>query len=349
MTNQPKNCAIIGVGAAKPGGKGGGHQIGYLHATAYGLCPRARLVAAADINAENLRAFQENFSGTRGFSNHREMLQEIRPEIVSICTYVGLHRRMIEDCVDAGVKGIFCEKPFVASPADLRAVGELVERSGVKICVAHFRRYYPSFQRMKELYAGGAIGQPLMCIAGIEGWDLSEWGSHWLDMFRFFHEPHEVRWVFCQARVRQGRGYGHAMEDHASAYFGFDDGGKAMLDGGTGMNGPWTMCLLGTEGVIRLQEEHLVVMESTEGRRTQDFKDHPEMDMHRAWQQATQDLCAWLDGGPVPIIGLPRVFKTAELNLACYLSAIKGDRIDLPLVDFEVAEWPVELLARRRA
>ena len=28
---------------------------------------------------------------------------------------------------------------------------------------------------------------------------------------------------------------------------------------------------------------------------------------------------------------LPNILKSAELNLACYLSAIRGDRIDLPL------------------
>ncbi len=38
-----------------------------------------------------------------------------------------------------------------------------------------------------------------------------------------------------------------------------------------------------------------------------------------------------------------------EVNLAAYLSAVRGDRIDLPLDAEAMAldEWPVEILARR--
>jgi hypothetical protein len=35
------------------------------------------------------------------------------------------------------------------------------------------------------------------------------------------------------------------------------------------------------------------------------------------------------------------------LNLAAYLSAVAGDRIDLPLDEFGLDEWPLEVLARR--
>jgi hypothetical protein len=55
---------------------------------------------------------------------------------------------------------------------------------------------------------------------------------------------------------------------------------------------------------------------------------------------------AWLDGGPEPMLGLSNMLKTSELNLAAYLSALRGDRIDLPLVD-GLAEWPVDAMAKR--
>ncbi len=57
----------------------------------------------------------------------------------------------------------------------------------------------------------------------------------------------------------------------------------------------------------------------------------------------------WIEGGPEPLLGWSNMRRSAELNLAAYLSAVKGDRIDLPLAkdDLTLAEWPVELLARR--
>jgi predicted dehydrogenase len=344
--------AIIGVGAAKGSGgvKGGGHQIGYLHAQTYQSTPRTRLIAAADINPRNLDAFQREFDVSLGFEDAVSMLREVRPDIVSICTYVGLHRSMIEQCAQVGVKGIFCEKPFLATPRELIEVERIARETGVRIVVGHFRRYLPVFQRARQLYAGGAVGEPMLCVAGIEGWDLSEWGSHWLDMFRHFHEDRPINWVLSQARVRDARGYGHAMEDHAVAYFEFDGGGKGLLDGGHSINGPWSISLIGTEGAIRIQgQEHLHV-DTASGRKTENLEQEDQV--ITAWRRIVDELANWIEGGPEPLVGLPNILKSAELNLACYLSAIRGDRIDLPLAGqdtSDITEWPVEILARRAA
>lgn len=342
-------AAVIGVGAAERNdAKGGGHQIGYRHAETYARSPHTKLIAAADIRAENLEVFARKFEVAHRFADHRQMLKQVRPQIVSICTYVTLHRQMIEDCARAGVRGIFCEKPFLATPAEIESVEKIAAHTGVKIIVAHFRRYLPAFIRLRELYAGGAVGQPMLCSAGLAGWDLSEWGSHWLDMFRHVHDDRAVEWVFGQARVRDLRGYGHAMEDHAAAYFQFAGGGKAMLDGGCAMNGPWTMTLAGTEGCLRLRDENTVVIDEPRGRKIEDFS-HAN-DPAAAWNHSVAELIRWIEGGPPPLIGLPNALRSAELNLACYVSAIRGDRVDLPLraADLhDIDRWPVELLAQR--
>ena len=326
-------AAIIGAGKAKDEGfqKGGGHRIGYTHGETYTRNAQVKLVAVADINQENLEAYQATFDLAQGFRDYREMLANVQPDIVSICTYVGLHRQMIVDACNAGVKGIICEKPFLAAPTDLQQVAAAAAASGAKIVVPHIRRYFPAFAHAKELYAGGAVGQPLLCMAGIAGWDLSEWGSHWLDMFRFFHDDHPVQWVFGQARVRTLRGYGHAMEDQAVAYFEFAGGGKGLLDGGQAMNGEWTMSLVGTEGVIRVRGENELVIDDGHGRRQVSFVDHPGSSYPAIWDCLLADLVAWLDGGPEPMLGLTNMLKTSELNLAAYLSALRGDRVDLPL------------------
>ncbi len=343
-------AAVIGAGKAKDEGffKGGGHRIGYTHGETYAHNPRTRLVAVADIQPDNLLAYQQEFDLEQGFADYQEMLAAVQPDIVSICTYVGLHRQMLVDACRAGVKGIICEKPFLAAPADLTAVAEAAAASGTKIVIPHMRRYLPAFERAKELYTSGAVGQPVLCFAGIPGWDLSEWGSHWLDMFRFFHNDQPVLWVLSQARVREQRGYGHAMEDHAVAYFAFADGGKAMLDGGEAMNGEWTMSLVGTTGTIRVRREDELMIEDATGQHTESFTDHPISSFSAIWDCLLADLVAWMDGGPEPMLGLTNMLKTSELNLAAYLSALRGDRVDLPLQD-KLEEWPVEALARRYA
>jgi hypothetical protein len=205
------------------GPKGGGHAIGYAHAEALRSNPRTTLALGADINAENLAFFRQKFAVPAGFADYREMLRVAQPEIVSICTYVGLHRQMVEDCARAGVKGIYLEKPIVSSPADLVAVDKVVQETGVKIVVAHIRRYLPAFMRLRELYSNGTVGEPL-------------------------------------------------------------------LDGGRTMAGPWAMTLVGTAGTLRLQHEHLAVVENANGRSVEDYAQARANGHSRIWSHIVTEL-----------------------------------------------------------
>jgi len=345
-------AAIIGVGVPVGGGvKGGGHQIGYSHARAYQRHPQVELVSGADINAANLKAFQDVFAPVAGYADYREMLKAESPEIVSICTYVGLHREMIETCARAGVKGIFCEKPFVASPADLAAVRAVAEETGVRIIVAHIRRMMPGYQAIRAIIDSGEIGQLRLMSAGIQDWDLSEWGSHWLDMFRYWNGDKPAQWVLGQARIGETRGYGHAMEEHAVAWFGFENGVRGVVDGGAGMvpdNSMWPS-VEGTEGLIHMAGEDEFKVISGRGMRVEKFDQlTPEEAHHASWADAVQSLITWVDGGAESPLGLTNMAHTSELNLAAYLSIVEQDRMDLPLTDSTYAEWPLEELVRRK-
>lgn len=340
-------AAVIGVGRAGSGGaKGGGHQIGYTHAAMYRRAGRVDLAAAADISEENLAAFQEKFAARRAFSDYRQMLEQVRPAVVSICTYVGLHREMIEACASAGVKAVICEKPFVASPADLTAVRALAERSGLRIALCHIRRYLPAMQRAVELFHGGAVGRPTLCFASLDGWDLSEMGSHWFDLFRFFNGDAAPLWVMGQARVTNQRGFGHAMEDHAVAVFEFANGCRGVLEAGRPHPGGFNILLAGSDGTIRILEENTLSVDSCDGRRVESFADHPGSGWEAMWDHLLQDVLSWLDTGREPMTGLGNISLSVELNLGAYISAVRGDRVDLPLQD-NTSEWPVEILARR--
>jgi len=345
-------AAIIGIGRAQPSNiKGGGDAIGYTHAAMFQRQPRTALIAAADIDADNLQAFQLQFDLSHGFRDYHTMLRDMHPDVVSICTYVGLHHSMIKAAAYAGAKGIICEKPFLVSPAELAAVRQIAAETGVKVVVAHTRRYLPVFERARELYNAGAVSEPILCFSGLQGWDLSEMGSHWIDLFRFFHADRPIRWVVGQARVRDTRGYGHAMEDHAVAYFEFDGGGRAMLDGGQAFNGQPDKILVGTHGIIRLDDQtHTLTFETAGHSREESFADHPRSSWEATWDGLLDDVLAWLDGARESRCGLTSGSLTCEVSLAAYLSALSGDRLDLPLDGNDPAwpdEWPVEVLARR--
>jgi predicted dehydrogenase len=308
-----------------------------------------KLIAAADPNPTNLDAFCQTFNVPQGFASAAAMFRKLKPDIVTIGTYLGLHRELIEQAARAGVKGIVCEKPFLASIPECRAVEKIARKTGVKIVVAHIRRYRPAFIRARKLFNDGTIGKPILCVSGIEGWDLSEWGSHWLDMFRFLNKDRPVKWVMGQARVRGFRGYGHAMEEHAVAYFEFDNGVRGLLDGGRGIAHTGAMTLVGSEGTIRIEEETKLVVHNRNGARTEVYPQaRKATTWNGLWSDMLSDLIKWMRGGREPSLGLTNMLKSSELNLAAYISACRGDRIDLPLSD-KVDEWPLEELARRCA
>lgn len=350
MANQPNlRAAIVGVGQAQ--GKGspttGAFRIGYVHAEMYGRTPGFTLVAGADINADNLRAFQDQFKVEHGYPSLEEMLKVETPDVVSICTYVGLHLAMIRTCAEAGVKGIICEKPFVLSPVQLREVRDIVAKTGIKIIVPHFRRYLKAFARANEIYGSGEIGARVVVNAAIgDGWDLSEWGSHWLDMFRFFHSDDMPEWVLGQARVTGRRGFGHAMEDHAVVCMEFPGGGRAVLETGVHyLNDGVTMSLTGSRGAIVVLGEDKLRVYSETGVREENYEGP---DFVEAWCAMAADFCDWVNGGPAPSLAFDHVADTSELNLGTYLSMVDGDRVEFPL-RHAIDEWPVEALARRSA
>lgn len=350
VSDKTFKSAIVGVGAAggKPGSPtGGGFGIGHVHGRVYNRSDNFELVAAADVNAENLAYFQLQFGDVQGYPSLEAMLSEVKPDVVSLCTYVGLHLPMMETCIKAGVRAILCEKPFVKSPKELATLRKLVEESAVEIMVPHFRRYLPAFQRAREIYSSGQIGKRMMVTAAIgDNWDLSEWGSHWLDMFRFFHDDAMPTSVFGQARVRDRRGFGHAMEDHAVAYFTFPDGGRASLETGPEwLQGGANMVLTGTEGAIHISKEADLRIYSENGLTEERYSDNH--DWIGAWVTMADTLALWLAEGSKPDLGFAHVSGTAEVNLGSYMSMVKGDRIDFPM-PLDWSEWPVEELAERQ-
>jgi predicted dehydrogenase len=188
----------------------------------------------------------------------------------------------------------------------------------------------------------------LLFSAGIPHWDLAEWGSHWLDMFRFFNDDIPIRWVMGQARVRGLRGYGHAMEDHAIAYWEFENGCKGFVDGGEALTQPFSMILTGSEGEIRLTGEKSFVINNASGR-TEETPATGKDAWSDLWRETLDSLLLWMAGGAEPMLGARNVIQSCEIYLAAYLSAAIGDRVDLPLSGSTVAEWPLEIIARRHA
>ena len=89
------------------------------------------------------------------YGDYREMLERERLDFVAVCPrWLGARTEMVIAAAEAGVRGIFCEKPFAGTLAEADAMLEACERSGTRVAVAH-RRANPYEQRAKAMVGGG--------------------------------------------------------------------------------------------------------------------------------------------------------------------------------------------------
>ena len=344
---QTKNTTVGIIGCGKGGEGVGGHSIGYRHAQVYTELGYD-IVAACDLNKENLDRFAKEYNVDYSALNLSELLDSVQPDIVSICTYVGSHLTIFKQCVEAGVKALFVEKPLCLTMNDGLTMLDLAKRHDVKVAVNHYRRYLPRFIEAKRLIDDGVIGQPVFYFAGINDWDLMEWGTHWLDMFRFLSGDREISWVLGQAEVGEKVGYGHTMEDHALCYCQFSDGSKALLDGGRGFNGDAAIRIVGTEGVMSIPDFEPATYLNADG--VTEFAagtniHHDPKD--KAWQDLLSEFADWQDGQDAPQCSLENAIKSSELYLAAYESAVRRGNI-MPPMDASYDEFALDLLKNQK-
>lgn len=244
--------AFIGTGKLRPQKGPMGYAMAYAHADAYKLLDDVEIVAAADIVPENAQAFADKYHVPHTFTDYHEMLAQIKPDLVSICTWPHLHREMVEACAAAGVPAIHCEKPVAYSFGDAKALVAACEQSGTKLTFNHQRRYGKPFANARLMLDEGLIGEAQKIEIGVG--DLFDYGSHNFDMANWFNDEHDTVWVLC------GLDYSHEKlifgthnENHAIAIWQYENGVFGMA--ATGDTSGAVGChhrIIGSDGMIEI-------------------------------------------------------------------------------------------------
>jgi predicted dehydrogenase len=155
------------------------------HAGAYRACPRTELVAFVDVDGTSLHRAQSIFPGVASFATVEEMLDRVRPDVVSVATPPAQHRAAVEACAKRGVPAVVCEKPLAASVVDARAMVAACAASGTRLLVNHTRRFDPLLRRLRDDIAAGALGEITQATAYYTA-GLFNSGTHMVDLLRFF-------------------------------------------------------------------------------------------------------------------------------------------------------------------
>ena len=324
--------------------------------------PQTKIVAVADADPKGLAVAAQKLGGVKAFADYRAMLAEAKPDIVAICPrHIHEHRDMIVASVEAGVKGIYIEKPFVRTLVEADEIVKLCVAKGVRLAIAHRTRYHPVLASVKRLVDAGEIGElKEVRVRGKQdqrggGLDLWVLGGHGFNLATLFTGPA----ISCEATILvEGRpatkadiilgdeGVGPIVGDEIHARYETKSGIPLYFDSKKGSwtkGTPFGARLIGTKGSISLQvdEEPLAILER-DGKKTPITsagigQPEPILDIklvNGGHHGAIRDLLAAIAERREPLCGPEAGRETIELTMGVFASfAAGGKKVTLPLAD----------------
>ena len=112
------------------------------------------------------------------YTDYRSMIQEVKPDLVSIATESGIHAEIALFCIDHGVH-VIIEKPMAMSISDANEIIRHSEEKHVKVSACHQNRFNIAVQEMRHdvldvylmdpsMYAGTGIRDIMIRLPGAE-------------------------------------------------------------------------------------------------------------------------------------------------------------------------------------
>lgn len=137
--------AVIGTG-----------NMGRNHVRNYFMLPESELVAIADVNPE-AKSLAEDYKA-KFFTDYKEMLEEVRPDAVSVVVPTPFH---LEVATEVMSRGIHCmlEKPIASSVEEADKLIACAKKNNVTFTVGHIERFNPVIKKLKQMVDDDAIGE----------------------------------------------------------------------------------------------------------------------------------------------------------------------------------------------
>ncbi|MDB6138553.1 MAG: 3-chlorobenzoate-3,4-dioxygenase dihydrogenase related protein [Verrucomicrobiaceae bacterium] len=325
-----------------------GHGIDIMWATV----PGTEIIAVADADENGLAAELKKLKVAKGDADYRQMLSEVKADIVAIGPrHIDQHRDMCLAAIAAGARGIYMEKPFCRSLAEADEIIAAAEKTGTKIAIAHRNRYQPVVPVIDGLIKDGTIGQVLELRArGKEdkrGGSLDLWvlGSHVFNLAAHFAgNPMACTATLLQDRkpvtkadVKDGdEGIGPLAGNEVHARFETESGIPVFFDSvhdaGTKEAG-FGLQIIGTKGVIDLRMDADPVAQALLGTSLGPIK------TAREW---TPISTAGI-GKPEPVASLGKQVMTHTLGGLDLIAAMKDNR--QPLCSAYDARTAIEMIS----
>jgi predicted dehydrogenase len=131
--------------------------IAQTHMAALRRMPDVEVVAGVDILPGRLSTFEEKWGVTKLYKDWKQMLREVKPDGVSVCTPNGVHAGPAIDAANAGCH-VFSEKPMAMNPAECNAMIDAAKKARKKLVIGFQYRYHPNTQFLTRARDNGEFG-----------------------------------------------------------------------------------------------------------------------------------------------------------------------------------------------
>lgn len=333
--------AIIGLGrmGAEPSvrleDKIGPGWLPVSHAEAIRSVDGLELVALCDNDEEKLSRFSQLYKVYQLYTNYRSMLDEVRPDILSIATRTDIRCDIIHNAIEFGVKGIYAEKPISRSVNECRRAMDIVKARKIKLVYGATRRAMEIYRLAKKICCSGELGE-LQHISTEFGRAPLLWSlPHAADLIIFF--TNSFTWIQAQGNClfdwEDFNAQKQLLDSDPKVNFGyylFDNGISASMIPGEGTN----IRLHCTKGVITVNGDGHHIEINKQGKFPAYFHDY-DIITANAEKSGTQNLFSELAEAvradlPVTSIQPEEIVAGQELLFATVQSALAKGIIVTP-------------------
>ncbi len=158
--------------------------------------PELETPGGCSINADDRHMFAAWLPGASVFADLADMLAALAPDIVGICSPTALHFEHAMQCLEAGVKGLWLEKPPTDTLQHLDDLIAAATAAKATVLVNYTRRYLPAYERLREVFRQERHG-PCRLIRIVYSPGLARNGVHLLDQLFYLTQAdgYDLEWV----------------------------------------------------------------------------------------------------------------------------------------------------------
>ena len=157
--------AIVGCGG-----------ISETHLAAIKQIPQIEVVAGCDIKPERLKLMKEKYGIEATYEKWDDLLREVKPDVIDVCTPNGVHCPAVLAAVEAGCHAI-TEKPMAMDPAECQKMIDAAKANDRKLAVGFQQRYHPSSDFCVNARENGDLGDIMFVrVQALRRRGIPNWG-----------------------------------------------------------------------------------------------------------------------------------------------------------------------------